>query len=372
MGSNDYEQNVLTRLDEIQALSSAGWDSLAERSGNPTLGPDWIQACAETLCDEADLRIVVVRRNGQLCALAPLVVARRNGIEWLEVLGVSALYEPAGFLYDGLESLHHLVDKIISLRMPTALDRIPAGSGIEAKFRELARHRGMVFSGKTASAAYICTIGSWYSYFQSISAQRRYDFQRKRKRMERMGQVSVRIERSDTSTGLMDALAEVFRIEGAGWKERSGSALLTNERVRNFISRYSALAGRRGLLRLCFLDVNGQGTATILAVEYAHRFWVLKIGYDENWARCSPGIQLTMETIRYAFEEGLEGYEFLGSEEPWQATWPRQRHALIALALYPMSLTGCLGLGKDLKQFAVRKVQALMWATHWKPRSVCK
>jgi CelD/BcsL family acetyltransferase involved in cellulose biosynthesis len=263
------------------------------------------------------------------------------------------------------------VDKIVSLRMPTALDRIPDGCGIEAKFRGLARYRGVVFTGKTASAAYVCTQGNWETYFKSISAQRRYDFQRKRKRMERMGQVSVRIERSYTSAGLMDALAEVFRIEAAGWKQRSGSALLANERVRNFIARYSELACRRRFLRLCFLEVNGHAIATILAVEYGHRFWVLKIGYDENWARCSPGIQLTMETIRYAFEEGLQGYEFLGSEEPWQATWPRERHALIALAFYPMSFTGCLGFGKDLKQFAVRKVQALMGARHWKQRPVC-
>jgi CelD/BcsL family acetyltransferase involved in cellulose biosynthesis len=371
MGGNEFKEEVLTRLEDLQALSSSGWDVLAERSGNPVLAPDWIQACAETLCAECDLRVIAVRRNGMLCALAPLVVVRRDGIEWLEVLGVSTLYEPAGLLYDGRESLHRLVEKIISLRMPTALDRIPADSAIEATFRELTRYRGVVLTGTTASAAYVCTTGSWDSYFQSISGQRRYDFQRKRKRMERLGQVTVRIERPETSTGLMERLGEVFRIEGAGWKRRSGSALLANERVRNFVARYSVMACSRRLLRLCFLEVNGQAVATILAIEYAHRLWVLKIGYDEGWARCSPGIQLTMETIRYAFEEGLEGYEFLGSEEPWQATWPRQRRALIAIALYPMSLKGCLGFVKDLKQFVARRVQTFLGSTHWKPRPVC-
>lgn len=356
MRSHGYEVDVLTWAGEIRTVAP-GWDVLAERFGSPLLGADWFQACAETLCAESDLRIVVVRSKGTISAVAPLVVVRRNGIEWVEMLGASALYEPAGLLYDGEESLRHLVGEIVSLRMPTVLQRIPAESPIEGTFRELARYRGIVVSGTTASAAYVCTRGTWETYFRSISGPRRYDYQRKRKRTERFGPVTVRIERPGSGVGLRETLAEVFRVEAAGWKGRSGSALLSNERVRKFVARYSEMACERGVLVVCFLEVKGNAIATILGLQHAKRFWVLKIGYDEEWARCSPGIQMTMESIRYAFDEGLESYEFLGSEEAWQAVWPRHRHALISLVLYPTSVQGLRGLGGDLQRFMMKKMQ---------------
>jgi len=356
MDSHGYKVDVLTQVCEMRAVAP-DWDLLAVGAGSPLLGANWFLACAETLCAESDLRVVVVRSQGRICAVAPLVVVRRDGIERLELLGVSVLYEPAGFLYDSVESLHHLVSMIVSLRMPTVLARIPAESPIASKFNELTRYRGVVLSRRTASAAYVRTKGGWEEYFQSISGQRRYDYQRKRKRTERLGQVSVRIECPDSRADLSLMLEEVFRVEGAGWKARSGSALLSNERVRKFIARYSEMARDQGTLLVCFLEVKGSPIATILGIQYGQRFWVLKIGYDEEWARCSPGIQLTMETIRYAFEQGLETYEFLGSEERWQAMWPRHRHELLSLVLYPMSVQGCMGLSRDLQRFVMKRVQ---------------
>lgn len=347
--------DVLTRIADMQVVAS-GWDALADRAGRPLLGADWFLACAETLCAESDLRVVIVRSGGVLHAVAPLVLVRRDGRNCLEVLGASVLYEPTGFLFDSVQALDYLVDKIVSLRVPMVLARIPAESPIEATFKRLVCYRGIMLGRTGASAAYVVSRGGWKEYFWSISAQRRYDYQRKRKRMEQAGQVAVRIERPDSRDDLPHMLQEVFRIEGAGWKGRSGSALRSNERVRKFITRYSELACDRGSLRVCFLEVKGIPIATILGIEQGHRFWVLKIGYDEQWARCSPGIQLTMETIRYAFDNGLESYEFLGSEELWQAMWPRFRHSLVTLVLYPISLCGFWAFYGDCRRVFLSRI----------------
>lgn len=372
MDAHEYEVDVVNRVNQLQPVVS-DWEKLALRLGSPLLGADWFLACAEMLCVESDLRIVVVRSKGTLCAVAPLVVVRRDGIEWLEALGVSVLYEPTGFLYDGVESLHHLVRKIASLRMPLVLARIPAESLIEATFREVARGKYIVLGRKTASAAYVNTRGIWEDYYQSISASRRKRYRYQRKLTERFGQVTIRIERPRTRDSLSVMLEQVFRVEGAGWKGRSGSALLSNKRVRGFFTRYSEMACDRGTLLICFLEVNGNPVATILGIEYAQRLWILKIGYDEQWALGSPGIQLTMETIRYAFEQGLEAYEFLGSEEPWQAMWPRHRHALISLVLYPMSIRGLRAFIGDLQRFVMKRLQHIFRSSvYWTSKHVCE
>jgi hypothetical protein len=75
--------------------------------------------------------------------------------------------------------------------------------------------------------------------------------------------------------------------------------------------------------------------AAQLSVEYADRLWVLKIGYDERWSRCSPGWQLLAETMRDAFDRRLRSYEFLGSDEPWLHGWKTQSRELDTVAWLP-------------------------------------
>lgn len=356
MDSHEYEADVLTRVDDLRAVAS-DWERLAAQFRSPLLTADWFVACAETLCVESDLRVVVVRSKGVVCAVAPLVVVRRDGLEWLEILGASTLYEPTGFLYDGVESLHCLVSRVIGFQLPMALVRLPAESPLVTMLKELARFQGILLVRRTASSAYVNTNGSWESYFQTISGARRKRYRYQRKFTERFGEVAVKIERPGSCDDLQPRLDEVFRVEGSGWKSRSGTALLSNERVQRFIARYSRMACDRGALRVCFLEVKGIPIATILGVEQGQRFWVLKIGYDERWARCSPGIQLTMETIRYAFDQRLDGYEFLGSEEPWQALWPHNRRLLISLVVYPISPGGVWAIVGDFRRFIMKRLQ---------------
>ncbi len=52
---------------------------------------------------------------------------------------------------------------------------------------------------------------------------------------------------------------------------------------------------RRESLRIAFLRIAGRPVAMQIAVERAQRLWLLKIGYDEEYARCSPGQLLMLE-----------------------------------------------------------------------------
>jgi CelD/BcsL family acetyltransferase involved in cellulose biosynthesis len=141
--------------------------------------------------------------------------------------------------------------------------------------------------------------------------------------------------------------SELVRIEAAGWKYRNGSSLQQRDSLRRFFLRYALLASEAGVLRFSFLDVGGKPIAAQLSIECADRLWVLKIGYDEAWSRCSPGWQLLAETMRYAFERKLKSYEFLGSDEPWLHGWITEARDLGTLACYPATLLGLYGLAAD-------------------------
>jgi CelD/BcsL family acetyltransferase involved in cellulose biosynthesis len=102
-------------------------------------------------------------------------------------------------------------------------------------------------------------------------------------------------------------------------------------------------ACENGTLRICFIDIDNTPVSMHIAVESDDAFWVLKLGYDESLAKCSPGAQLAMDTIEYSVRQGIARYEFLGSQESWQQAWPIKKHVCFTLLIYPYSLRGLLG-----------------------------
>jgi CelD/BcsL family acetyltransferase involved in cellulose biosynthesis len=102
-----------------------------------------------------------------------------------------------------------------------------------------------------------------------------------------------------------------------------------------------------GVLRVFCLRVGATPIAAGMILHYAGRLWGLKQGYDERWAACAPSILLAQDSIRYACEQGLTAYEFLGSAEKFQTRWPIQLTPYSRARYYPFSLLGLAALCID-------------------------
>ncbi len=111
------------------------------------------------------------------------------------------------------------------------------------------------------------------------------------------------------------------------------------------------MASAKGILRLCFMRIGGKLAATQIAVESGGRFWLLKVGYDEDFGRCSPGHLLMIETLRYAAERGLQTFEFLGSAEPWTSVWTTQVRPCLSVWAYPYNCRGLAAFTWDAIRF---------------------
>ena len=315
------------------------WNRLAGTTKNPLLQFDWFDACARTLHSEADLRIATFSRGGRIAAIAPLCRDRRLEGR-LMFLGVSTLGEPSGLLFEDHHALDSLVMGLSCLRQPILFLRVPAETSLAGRFRADVRSRGSIVVGRRGEMSAAVSIqGGWTEFLEALSGKRRYDLRRARRRTEEEGKVEIRT--ICPHTGVIDRyLDTAFRVEASGWKGRRGSSLLHNERVGRFFRMYCGLAASAGHLRISFLEVGGQAIAMQIGLEYGGRYWVLKIGYDEKWSKCSPGMQLMMETTRIAFENGLEALEFLGSGEDWLRAWPIVPRYYDVVGVYPLNPRG--------------------------------
>jgi CelD/BcsL family acetyltransferase involved in cellulose biosynthesis len=344
---------VVHALDDLGELSSC-WDALAAKSGGAMQDLTWIRACASTFAPNGRLHVIVAGKPPHVTAIAPLL-RQRNGFDRLELLGVNETYEPMDFLFMNPSALVPLAQSLARSKTPLWLKRIPAGSPVVDALRRAYRWRSVVICLPAPGYPYIPLHDGWILPERQLSRSRREYLKRAQRIAEHMGTVRCEVL-SPKPDELGPLLEEAFRVEAAGWKGRSGSALAHDALQGTFYRQYAAEASRKGILRLCLLRIGANIAAMQLAVEYGNRFWLHKIGYDETFARCSPGTLLVRETVRYAAERGLCSYEFLGTAQPWIRMWTAHIHPCISLLAYPASRNGLAAFVTDIVMTARRRL----------------
>lgn len=352
----EWNAEIVSTVGEFSLLEDE-WNTLARKFQSPLLSHEWFAACAEAFCPPAQLLVIVLRADNEIAAAAPLVRVRADGVERIELLGSSLLREPSGFLYRDEESLERLLEIIASLRKPMIIGRVPVDALESVTMTRRLRFPNVLRVMEQSWAPSITIKSSWEEFERGISASRRSSLRRARRHAEKLGSVDFQI----LAPELCDVdrcLEEFFRVEAASWKERNGTSMKSIEELRHFFLLYARAAARKGILRTSYMRINGKAVAAQLAVEFAESFWTFKIGYDETFAHCSPGILLMHEAIRYAFERQLKSFEFLGNDEPWIHIWTESVSTFATYRVYPWTVSGTWALGQDMSIRFLRKFRA--------------
>ncbi|MBX9655962.1 GNAT family N-acetyltransferase [bacterium] len=279
--------------------------------------------------------------------MAPLVEKTIRGVRRQCLAGAGELHEPADFVADDLESLHRLLEVLLHEGRPILLERVLCQSPSINAIKEIFQRRAVVIKRPQAPCPFIELNDTWLEPESHLNSGRRSDFRRARRKAEKLGEVSTQIIAPDVHE-LNDLLDEAFEIEGKSWKGDAKTALIHDAKRARFFQEYARHAAEEGILRICFLKIDGQSAAMQLAIEHKQGFWLLKVGYDDQFRSCSPGLLLMRETIRYAAEKDLKSYEFLGVAEDWKAVWTKAEHQTVSLWIYPISWCGLSALVMDL------------------------
>ena len=188
----------------------------------------------------------------------------------------------------------------------------------------------------------------WIDPESQFSSRRRSDFRRARRRAGHV-EAEVLTPTAEETPALLEL---ALLIELRSWKGRNGTAILQHPVRASFFRRYCELAAAAGSLRLAFLRVDGEVAAMQIAVERDDAFWLLKIGYDEKFSRCSPGQLLIAHSIGWAATRGLATYEFLGTAEPWVDVWTASQRPCTAIGVYLPGPRSVVAATRDAGQFA--------------------
>lgn len=320
----------------------------------------WVRAAAETMSSSPYVKVVTVGPLGRPLALAPLCQSER-GPPRLKLLCAEETGEAIEVIYRQADALEQLAQAIVRTALPVNFAHYLRDTPFIAALRRAYRGRGFVVARPLATRGdpSIALDESWLEPERHLNARRQSDLRRMQRNAEKLGNVEFEILKPQAGD-LGPLLIEALAVEEKGWKGRAGTALTVNRRLRKFYQRYAELACDAGILRLCFMRIDGRAVAMQIAAEVDQRFWLFKIGFDEDYKNCSPGNLLVRETIRYAARHKLLSYEFLGKEAPWTKLWTQTAYPLTALRTYPFNLAGLTALAFDVALLARRQLAELL------------
>ncbi len=129
-----------------------------------------------------------------------------------------------------------------------------------------------------------------------MGAKRLKEMRRLRNRLADDGEVALTI--ADTPQAIAPALQRFLALEARGWKGNLGTGLGQTECDTAFISAAATDLSARGAFEIAELTLNGTTIAAGLVLRQGDRAFFFKIAYDEDLARVSPGVQLTLELTR--------------------------------------------------------------------------
>lgn len=310
------------------------WDALADRAaGQPWVRPGWVDAWWRAF-GAGPLEIMALRHNGELAAVLPL--CRRMGA----LSSVTNWHTPEFDAVGEESAVAELIAKLLR-RRPRRMSMAFVNADVGASFalREIAKRRGYrLIVRPLEHSPYIATDIGWTTYLAARDGKMLRELRRRRRLLEREGALSFSIERGGE---LLEQLVdEGFRVEAAGWKGESGSAVASDPATLSFYHQVARWASSRGALRLGFIRLDGRAIAFDFSIEEDGVHYLLKTGFDPDFSRFSPGKLLRYKMIEHTFDAGLRFYEFLGSNNPWKDEWTQLLRERSLVQAFSRSLPG--------------------------------
>lgn len=355
------ELYIVRDHDGLQALESE-WNRLADLRDNPLLAYDWFYACAKAFYGQSRLHIVVAAGPaGTTAAIAPLA---RTGESFLtrrlEILGASQLFEPTALLHAGTDGFVEALSYLQRAGYPILLNRYwQDGHRDDALRLGESTARGRWFRRPARGSGVLDIRLDWPEFLKSLSGQRRYDCRRAERRALRFGGTRFSCL-TPTDANAEELISLACEIEQRSWKGRRGSSIRANATMMTFLRAYVTAGLEKGRLRFMFLYLGGAPAAMAICAQSRDALWFVKIGYDEDFSVCSPGVLLLTKIYQYCVSQKLSRIEHLGSYEPWLSPWTSRVRPYETLIYYPYNVAGASIFARDVVSHGIRRAAKLI------------
>jgi CelD/BcsL family acetyltransferase involved in cellulose biosynthesis len=332
---------------EIRGAAPA-WDDLWRRSevAIPLARAESIALWIERNAPRASVRAIAVERDGQFVAALPLIGGRlkrvlpiarlpRNNWSWAGDL----LLDPSA----DAAALGALVSAIARLGWQLIwFDAVPIEAPRWQRFADAARAAGLsLHTRESFRVAQIEINHDWPAYERLWSKNHRRQMQRIERHADDDGGATLSVHREIEPPDVEPLLRRGFAVEDAGWKGRAGSSILRSPAALAFYIEQARQLAAWGDLQLSFLELKGQPIAFEYGWNSKGVYHSFKVGYDETFARLSPGQLLRQRLLREFFADPEQRrVDFLGPISAATGAWATSTYPIGRLVLSTGSISG--------------------------------
>lgn len=344
-------------IDDLPGLEALRpeWDELlgASPSDGLFLSWEWLVTCCKHFARDRQPRLIAIRQNGELMALAPLCQPSPPGRWHVPLLPPSLALIGAGpvgsdyldvIVRDGFQgpAIETLADELHRTGAVVNLAQLPRAGSSAAALATALQGRGWSVLSRTTNVCPFIDLspGSWDGYLASLGRRHRENLRRRLRKLH--GAFDVRLETVRTEERLPAALDTLFHLHACRWRGREATSALDDPALRAFHRELGVLAARRGWLRLHLLHLDEQPVAALYGFRYRDRFLFYQSGFDPSVAAYGVALVIMGLAIRAAIEEGVREYDLLHGDEPYKLLWARNARDLVLLQLYPPSMGGAV------------------------------
>lgn len=331
------------KLKEIQDFSALNdhqmqfFDLSDKKTFDQTLV--WFKALTKAIIEPNDQLLIMVlesEESREPNLIAPMLLKQSKWFGLRKDMLVSlsnyytTLYEPLVFDNQTGQYSYHFAKQLMEKYPEIAMfDFNPLNPNSEV-IRGLAQ--GFVDSGSFVNRYF--RFGNWYleiknknfeEYIASLPSRLRSTLQRKRRRLERVYRVEIKI--IDSEEGLENALNDYEEIYEKSWKPI--------EPYKNFIRHVVRDFSANGWVKIGLIYLDGKPAAAQIWFFYNNTASIFKLAYAPEFSDYSVGSILMMELIRYSIEvENSDCIDFLSGDEPYKRDWLFERRERWGIRVY--------------------------------------
>lgn len=304
-------------LTDLAGLA-AEWRTLAGRAAEPNVfyDPAFALPAALALAPEAGAVLVRGGEPRRLIGLFPCrIETRRYGIRLPLLASWTHPYGPLGTPLvdrDAMATaiaafLDHVADDATLpklLLMPYQSEDGPVATAFAAALAQrggrtaaFGRHRRALLAPGAARAGYLDA---------ALGGKKRKELRRQRRRLDEAGSVALTLAREPADVA--GALTDFFALETHGWKGRAGTAAAQDAAVRAFMETAVTGLAAQGQARIARLMRGDRAIAAGVLLTSGRGAWFWKVAYDEDVARASPGVQLTLDVTGALLSDGASDW----------------------------------------------------------------
>jgi CelD/BcsL family acetyltransferase involved in cellulose biosynthesis len=304
------------------------WRQLCEEAVDhqPFYRPEWFRAHVGAFLPRAKLLLIVVRREGRLCLVLPLV-EERGTYSKVPIRKLRAPVNVHGGRYDatrirgidGERAIAAAWDYLAQLDTWDVLQicNAPAESSV-ARVVSTARAAGFrVLVVADRPSPYV-RVPADPVLLQGMPANSKLRSQLRRARARLLEQGELKFYRVETADRFQ--LERFYQLEASGWKGKAGSAILCNG-SRPFYDEIARAAARHGYFSLFMLELRGRLLAGHFAFVQNGCCFSPIVAYDEAFKQYAPGHLMVAEILRDCCERGIQSYDITGQDQSWKMKW---------------------------------------------------